>query len=53
MYRAIKAKEDELDALQEARLSEVMEVMREWRELVLKAEFEQRRANKGKAEGNG
>ena len=41
LYQAIKAKESELDALQEARLSEVMAIIREWRELVLQACFEQ------------
>ncbi len=40
LYQAIKAKENELDAIQEARLSEVMAIVRQWRELVLKAEFE-------------
>ena len=40
LYQAIKAKENGLDALKEARLSEVMVIVRHWRELVLKAEFE-------------
>ncbi len=40
LYHTIKAKENELDGLQEARLSEVMAIVRQWRELVLKAEFE-------------
>ena len=39
LYWAIKAKENEIDALGDARLSEVMAIMREWRELILKAEF--------------
>ena len=43
LYRAIRGKENGLDALQEARLSEVMAIMREWRELILKAEFERRK----------
>ncbi len=50
LYQGIKAKENGLDSLKEARLSEVMSILGQWRELVLKAEFEQRRANKGKAE---
>ena len=40
LYQAIKAKESELDALGEARLSEVMQVMGEWRGLILRAESE-------------
>lgn len=40
LYRSIKAKESELDALGEARLSEVMEIMGEWRGLMLRAEVE-------------
>ena len=43
LYQAIKAKENGLDALKEARLSEVMAIVRQWRELVLKAEFERRK----------
>jgi hypothetical protein len=39
LYRVIKAKENEIDALGGARLSEVMAVLREWRSLILKAEF--------------
>jgi len=42
LYQAIKTKENEIDALQEAKLSQVVAIMREWRELVLKAEFERR-----------
>ncbi|MEE8112736.1 MAG: hypothetical protein V3T23_00135 [Nitrososphaerales archaeon] len=45
LYQAIKAKENEIDALQEARLSEVMEVMGEWRGFILKAEFEWKETN--------
>ena len=51
LCQALKAKENALDCLRNARLSEIMAIMREWRELVLKAESEQRRANKAKAEG--
>jgi len=40
LYGAIRGKENELDALNDARLSEVMAIMREWRELVLQAERE-------------
>jgi hypothetical protein len=40
LYKRIKAKEAELDALQEARLSKVMTIMHEWRELILRAEKE-------------
>ena len=39
----LEAKESELDAIQEARLSEVMAIVRQWRELVLQAEFERRK----------
>jgi hypothetical protein len=42
LYRVIKAKENEIDALGAARLSEVMAVLREWRRLILKAEFERK-----------
>jgi len=37
LYRAIKAKENELDALGDARLSVIMTIMREWRGLILQA----------------
>ena len=40
LYQSIKAKENELDALGEARLSEVMEIMGQWRALILQAELE-------------
>ena len=53
LYQTIRAKENALDDLRDARLSEIMAIMREWRGLILQAEFERRRANKGKAEGNG
>ncbi len=43
LFQAIKAKENELDSLQEAKLSEVMSIIQVWRELVLKAEFERER----------
>ena len=43
LYSEIKAAEARIDALEEARLSEVMEIMTEWRGLILKATFEQRR----------
>ena len=42
MYREIKAIEDRIDALGVARLSEITAIMREWREMVLRAYFEQR-----------
>ena len=38
LYRVIKAKEQELDSLRGARLSQVMGIMREWRVLILQAE---------------
>ncbi len=41
LYQRINAKENEIDELGAARLSEVMVIMREWRRLVLAAEFEQ------------
>jgi hypothetical protein len=40
LYRRIRVKEDEIDALGVARLSQVMELLRQWRELILMAEFE-------------
>jgi len=40
LYTAIRDKENDLDALGDARLSEVMEIMGEWRELILQAEME-------------
>ena len=42
LYRDLKTKEVELDALKDAQLSEVMAIIREWRGLVLRACFEQR-----------
>ncbi len=50
LYRSLKAKEAELDSLRDARLSEVMAVMREWRTLILKSEFERMEANKPQPE---
>jgi len=41
LFQAIRDKEDELDRLGDARLSEVMAIIGEWRELVLQACFEQ------------
>ena len=40
LFKAIKAKEDELEALGNARFSVVMGLLNDWRGLVLKAEFE-------------
>ena len=40
LYQAIKAKESALDALGEAQLYEVMQVMGDWRGLILRAESE-------------
>lgn len=51
LYQAIRTKEDELDALQEVKLSEIMTIIREWRELVLKAEFESKATNVNANEG--
>jgi len=45
VYRAIKAREQELDSLRGVRLSQVMGIMREWRELVLKADSERKKSN--------
>ncbi len=42
LYHAIKAKENELDVLRDARLSGVIKIVGQWRRLVLQAEFEQR-----------
>jgi hypothetical protein len=49
LFRQIKAKENEIDALGAARLSEVLAIMAEWRQFVLGAMFEQRqrKAEKG------
>jgi hypothetical protein len=46
LFRQIKAKENEIDALGSARLSQVMAVMREWRTLTVHAYFEQRQSDK-------
>jgi hypothetical protein len=46
VYASIKAKERELDQLAEARLSQIMEIMTEWRRLVLQADREWERAGK-------
>ncbi len=51
LYERIKTKEKELDSLGYARLSEVMAIVREWRELVLKAEFESKETNANVNEG--
>jgi hypothetical protein len=40
LYRRIKVKEAEIDALGAAQLSQVMALLREWRELTLMVEFE-------------
>jgi len=48
LYQAIKTKENELDGLQEARLSQVMEMMRQWRGLILQAESERQGTNEQK-----
>ncbi len=48
VYRAIKAKEQELDALRGARLSHVMGIMRDWRGLILQAESERQRTDEQK-----
>ena len=42
LYQRIKAKENQIDALGAARLSQVMALLREWRELILRAEFERK-----------
>lgn len=49
LYRALKNKEAEIDALQEARLSTVMALVQQWRDLILRGEFEQRKAKKESA----
>lgn len=43
LYREIKNLEGALDVLEYVRLSRVMKIMRQWRALILKAEFEQRK----------
>ena len=45
LYRDIKAAEGELDALQDAKLSKVMEIIRTWRGLILRGEFVWKDAN--------
>jgi len=40
LYQLIKTKEEDLDALGDAKLSQVMAIMREWRGLILRAEME-------------
>ena len=52
LCQAIKVKEAELDGLQEAKLSEVITIMREWRTLILKGEFERMEADKPQPEQN-
>ena len=42
LYQSIKAKENALDALGNARLNEVMEIVGEWRSLVMRAYQDQR-----------
>ena len=42
LYHAIKAIEDTIDGLGDARLSDVLNLMREWRDLILKAESERK-----------
>lgn len=46
LYCALKNKEAEIDALQEAQLSTVMALVQQWRDLILRGEFEQRKAEK-------
>ena len=40
LYAAIKAIEDTIDGLGDARLSDVLSLMRDWRDLILQAESE-------------
>ena len=40
LWQTIKDKENEIDGLGDAKLSWVMEIMGQWRQLVLKAQFE-------------
>ena len=53
LFQAIRDKEAKLDRLGDARLSEVMAIMGEWRELILKAEFERVDATKPQPEQGG
>ena len=46
LFQAIRQKEDQLDALGDARMSEVMAIMWAWRQLVLQAEFQRGEASK-------
>src|SRR3989338_7227397 len=50
LYCALKNKEAEIDALQEAQLSTVMALVQQWRDLILRGEFEQRKAEKESGE---
>jgi len=51
LFQSIRAKENELDGLEHARLSQVMAILREWRELVFKAQFEPTDAGKPQTGG--
>ena len=44
LYRRIKTIEDRIDGIEETRLSLIIGIMSGWRELILRAEFEQREA---------
>jgi hypothetical protein len=50
LHAEIKAVADRVDAMGQVRLCEVMAAMREWRELMLKADFEQREFLTGSSE---
>jgi hypothetical protein len=52
LYSRIKDKENEIDAFETGRLSDVIAVMRDWRELILKAYFEDRQGAVRRAAGN-
>ena len=47
-YSKIKALENQIDELGPARLSVIIGIMREWRELMLKAQFERKRRQASK-----
>lgn len=48
-FREMKTIEDRIDRMGAARLSEIVATMREWRDMVLRAYFEQRKAERESA----
>jgi len=48
LYAELKKVEAKMDTLKDARLSRVMELLRQWRDLILKIQFEHIRAERNK-----